>query len=114
MCRAICGEASRSGFDERLERVPTIDALLLQVGADGGDVFVVEGYRQEKNGVRFTCQGSRQGLRRRGWVDVQGELRQSVAFPLEGTEAVNRPASGRPKPACPERPSKGTEVVKLA
>jgi hypothetical protein len=47
MCRANGGKASRSGFDERPERVPTIGALLLQVGADGGDVFVVEGFRQK-------------------------------------------------------------------
>lgn len=62
MRRLHVSEALGLGFDHRAEVVATVGALLLQVGADGGEVFGVE---------RF-CKQVAVGNRKKGQVHLSG------------------------------------------
>lgn len=51
MCRPHASEASGLGLDHRLEVIAAVGTLLLQVGADGGEIVLGKAVN---DGVRFS------------------------------------------------------------
>lgn len=65
VCVPDAGKALGLGLNHRLKVVPSVGTLLLQVDADGGEVFVAEGFFQQLaiGGRAFDGVGSQGKLR---------------------------------------------------
>ena len=70
MRRPHAGEPLGLGFDHRAEVVAAVGALLLQVEAEGGEVFFAQGFGQQRP-IAVRAQGALHGMRRQQRVVAQ-------------------------------------------